>query len=290
MGRDTGFALSGDIELARWTTGVRLGSESSIALSRLAAASGVTAALRDPERSARLGAMGKAIALAQVGGRLVDRLARLPLESAPRVQAQSQAAQRAACDLAALHNVELEVRGHAPSSPAILVANHLSYVDAVVVTALVPSIALARHELARWPWLGRLARSTGAVFVDPRDPQSGARALRRIRRALLGGVSVLHFPEGEPSWGDDVRPFKRGVFGLAQRLEVPVVPVRISYVDRDVAWVGDESVIPHYLRLASRPRVRAMVAFGPPLDVVPKMDAADVAELARRAVQSLAYA
>jgi 1-acyl-sn-glycerol-3-phosphate acyltransferase len=81
---------------------------------------------------------------------------------------------------------------------------------------------------------------------------------------------VLNFPEGTTSAGDRVLPFWRGSFGIAQRLGVPVIPVTVRYRDPQTAWFGGASFVPHYIRMASRPRIDVTVTFGASVSPAPE--------------------
>src|SRR5207245_1003035 len=146
-----------------------------------------------------------------------------------------------------LHGFRFEVEGTLPSGPAVMVANHISYVDAPVLMSLQPCRPIAKAEIGHWPLIGDGARSLGVVFVRRGDPHSGAVALRQGLRALAAGVSVLGFPEGTTTTGNRLLPFRRGLFGLARLAGVPIVPIGIAYASPEVAWVGDDWFVTHYL-------------------------------------------
>jgi 1-acyl-sn-glycerol-3-phosphate acyltransferase len=185
----------------------------------------------------------------------------------PYLEARSAAAElhrsaRALCDA---HGLSIRVSGPIPRSPVIVVANHVTYLDPLVIAREVPVAALAKREVSEWPVVGASLKSLGVLFVSRGDAASGAAALRRMSRLLSRGVSVLNFAEGTTTRGDTVRAFHRGVFGLARLTRVPVVPVRLDYDREDCSWVGDDAFVPHYLALAARPRVEVRVRFGAPL-------------------------
>lgn len=187
-------------------------------------------------------------------------------------------------NLCALHGVRAVVRGTPPRVPCVLVANHLSYFDPVVLAAEMPLLAIAKRDVAGWPLVGETVRRLGVSFVDRGDVYSGARVLREAARALEEGVSMLVFPEGTTTRGEQVLPFKRGIFGLAQRLGVMIVPVALRYDREDAAWVGDETFLPHYVRGMAHVCTRVSVEYLPPLPRNRGQSANGLAELARRAV------
>jgi len=190
---------------------------------------------------------------------------------------------RAFAHLAREHGLSIEVVGDVPRRPCVLVANHVSYLDPIALLALVPAHPISKGEVGRWPLIGAVARARGVLLVDRACAWSGARVLRRAVAALRAGASVLNFPEGTTTRGDQVLPFRRGIFGAAALAQVPIVPVALSYADPDSAWVGDETFVPHYLRTAGKERVEVRVAFGAPM--WPERRAA--AELAAEARQRI---
>jgi 1-acyl-sn-glycerol-3-phosphate acyltransferase len=165
----------------------------------------------------------------------------------------------------AIHGVECRTAGPLPDGPALIAANHVSYLDPLVVAAQVPCVPVSKADLARWPVFGAVARRTGVLFVERSRSQSRLRVMREVELALEDGALVLNFPEGTTSDGSTVLPFRRGMFGIVHRMGVPVVPVAISYDPPGLAWIGDDTFAPHYLRLAALRRPSARLTFGAPL-------------------------
>lgn len=187
-------------------------------------------------------------------------------------------------NVCALHGLEVWASGSIPSGPCALVANHVSYLDPLAIASLVPLTAIAKEEVRGWPVLGSALRDLGLLFVDRGCPMSGAKALRAAARRFEAGVSVLTFPEGTTTEGRSVLPFRRGVFGLAARMGVPVIPVALRYEDPSAAWTGDDAFVPHYLRTASRETTRVELHFGPPVANHQGLSADDLAARARRSI------
>lgn len=180
----------------------------------------------------------------------------------PRVRAEClQALCRRACRL---HDVEPDVRGRFPREPVIYVSNHLGYLDPIVICSLVPCAPIAKVEVASWPLVGALTRHTNIIFVRRGDAASGARALRLATRRLEAGVSVLNFPEGTTTRGE-LLAFRRGVFGIARRLGVAIVPLALSFESAELCWVDDDSLVSHYARSLLGRAHRVHVEVGPPL-------------------------
>ena len=108
-------------------------------------------------------------------------------------------------------------------------------------------------------------------------------------RALEAGVSVLGFPEGTTSRGDDVLPFRRGLFGIARLLGIPVVPIAIHYSTPELRWFGDAWFLPHYLRTAMRPSSLVQVRVGRAIVPAAYRSPEDLAHRVRSSVRSMLY-
>jgi lyso-ornithine lipid O-acyltransferase len=188
---------------------------------------------------------------------------------------------RILCDL---HQIDVEVRGELPASPSILVANHLGYIDPLVLCSLLPLSPVAKSEISDWALIGVPLERLNVSFVRRGDAHSGARVLLRSLRTLRAGVSVLNFPEGTTSRGG-LLPFHLGAFWLARRTGLPVVPVSIDFEDMSLCWVDREAFLPHYARVwwTGRSR-RVRVSVGKPLEPAAYRSELDLSWAAQRSI------
>ncbi|MEM7156345.1 MAG: lysophospholipid acyltransferase family protein [Myxococcota bacterium] len=184
-------------------------------------------------------------------------------------------------NICAMHGVSVDVSGPVPQEPCLLAANHLGYLDPLAIATTLPCVAIAKQEVSQWPIFGEAMLRLGNLFVTRGCAHSGARVLLRSRHSLARGVSVLTFPEGTTSVGDEVLPLQRGIFALAKIANVPVVPVAVRHCPRESAWVGDQNFVPHYLRTAARTTTRVELRFDVPLDPSAAKTAEGLANLAR---------
>ncbi|HEX5656975.1 MAG TPA: lysophospholipid acyltransferase family protein [Polyangiales bacterium] len=226
---------------------------------------------RAGSRAARIGAF--AIELWSRG--IVDGAARSAEERARELTWIAE-------NMVALHGVRPCVRGVLPTQPSLLVANHMSYFDPVVMSSLLPLTAVAKQEVGSWPVIGEQCKRYGVLWYERENALSGARVLREAMRALERGVSVLVFPEGTTTYGESVLPFKRGSFGAALHAGVPIVPVALRYESPSAAWVGDQAFLSHYVRAVSKRYTRVSVEFLPALS---QGTPSELAEEARRAIE-----
>jgi 1-acyl-sn-glycerol-3-phosphate acyltransferase len=127
--------------------------------------------------------------------------------------------------------ISVEVRGaeRLPEGPAVVVANHSSYVDGVLLKAVLPTrfTFVIKKEMVRVPFAGLLLRRIGAEFVDRYNRHSGAMDARRILRAANSGASLVFFPEGTFTGRPGLARFHGGAFTIAARTGAPVVPIAI---------------------------------------------------------------
>lgn len=139
-----------------------------------------------------------------------------------------------------LTGIPLRVRGvrHLPKTPAIVVANHASYLDGLILTAALPPryTFLVQDGAAGWPLVGLTIRRMGVGFVNRAAPREAARQTRDYIRRIESGTSLAIFAEGTFKDPPGLLPFKNGAFMMAVRAQVPVVPCVIRGTRR--LWGG----------------------------------------------------
>lgn len=250
-------------------------------------------ALRE-ERPLLDSAAGAVRALGRAGacfGALCTELLTLPppgLVEAERYHEAARTGHRLSRRVLDINGVRVSVRGSVPAGPVVLVCNHLGYLDPIIVGALLPLAAIAKSELSSWPFLGRVSAHVGTLFVRRGSARHGAVVLRRALRRLAAGVPVLNFPEGTTTDGSGpLFPFRRGLFGLARRAGVRVVPVGLRLDPEDAAWVGGAAFLPHYWRMTRRPSLHAVVRFGEAVDAGNYPSAQACADAVRTQVERL---
>ena len=164
-------------------------------------------------------------------------------------------------------DIRIELTGDIPAYGTLVVSNHRSYLDIVVILSYLNAAFLAKKELKSWPIFGLAARRGNTVFVDRSSAQSRAMARKALAQRLSQGISVVVFPEGTTSAGPGILPFKNGIFHLAAAKEIPVVPVAVSYENPDAAWTGNDFFLPHFLKIFKTSPLKARLSFGPVLRI-----------------------
>lgn len=128
--------------------------------------------------------------------------------------------------------VDVEVHGGehmAPGTSYVVMSNHLSYADIVVLFLALPTTPgfLAKRELMRVPFLSAALRAGGHVVIDRGHRSSAVQTLQQAAAEIRGGKTVLVFPEGTRGDSDTIGTFKRGGFHLARDAGVPILPVGV---------------------------------------------------------------
>ena len=167
-------------------------------------------------------------------------------------------------------------RGHLPwRGPAVIVANHLSLVDILVLHGLFrPFKWVSKASVFRLPFLGWNMWLNGYVPLERGSAESVRRMLARCAALLAQGNSVLLFPEGTRSADGRLQPFKDGAFRLAFQAGVPVIPVAVS---------GTHESLPKH-GMVLRNRMDAVVRVLPALDPKAYAGVAQLRDAARQAI------
>ncbi|MEN3304451.1 MAG: hypothetical protein V7603_653, partial [Micromonosporaceae bacterium] len=162
--------------------------------------------------------------------------------------------------------VRVTVRGTVRARRALLVANHVSWMDTLVMLAAAAAPAdlclVAKAEVRHWPVVGRFAALVGTVFVDRTRPRVLPRTVGAVREALAAGDRVAVFPEGTTSCGRATGPFRPAMFQAAIDAGAAVVPVRLRYRLPDgsattaAAFIGDETLLDSLRRILPLPGLR----------------------------------
>jgi len=130
----------------------------------------------------------------------------------------------------------------------LIIANHLSYTDILVVASLMPSVFITSVELKQTFPLGLFAWLGGCLFVERRSPAGLKREIEEIAKVLAQGTSVALFPEGTTSNGDTVQPFKNSLMTAAVTTGTGLLPVCIRYraVNGDLVDLTNRDALYYY--------------------------------------------
>ncbi|MCF6168750.1 lysophospholipid acyltransferase family protein [Lutibacter sp.] len=157
------------------------------------------------------------------------------------------------------------VYGNEPKISGLIVSNHRSYFDPLVILKNILAYPIAKKEVEFWPLIGSVCKTTGVIFVRRDNKSSRLETLDKINIVLEKGFSILNSPEGTTHIEPVTIDFKPGAFVMAAQLGVPVIPVAIDYKNLSDAWIGDDTFIPHFLRCFGKWRTEIKVSFLEPV-------------------------
>lgn len=179
----------------------------------------------------RLALRAPAVALVILGGFPLLRLAQLLLAPArnARTRFTSRFFRGWARSILWLLHVRVEISGLPPRPPFLLVANHLSYLDILILASRLPCVFVSKAEVRRWPLLGPICTALGTIYIDRGQRRDIPRVITEIEAALESGLGVVFFPEGTSSKGETVAPFKSPLLELPVRLGHPVHHATLGY-------------------------------------------------------------
>jgi len=212
--------------------------------------------------------------------------------------------------LCALIGVRIRQIGtRSAASPALILSNHVSWLDICVITALGPVVFVAKSEVAGWPVFGWLARLQRTIFINRQARHQTGAATREIAGRLLGGDAVVLFAEGTSSDGIRVLPFRSALVGAVhhalgagtQHTHVTVQPMSLAYVSfgglrmgrglrERVAWYGDADLVPHLLSVLASGAVDVTVSWGEAVAYDMRADRKAIARDAEHSVRRMTAA
>jgi len=156
-----------------------------------------------------------------------------------------------------------------PPQDALIVSNHVSYIDIPVLASHVDAVFVAKAEILEWPLIGRVCKGIDTIFIDRNSKRDVVKVGEEMEARLAAGLGVVFFPEGTSSSGESVLPFKPSLLEVAARDMVPVhcATVRYSVPDNEppatesVAWAGDTHFVRHAFGLLQLSGIRARIVF-----------------------------
>jgi 1-acyl-sn-glycerol-3-phosphate acyltransferase len=221
----------------------------------------------------------RAVALAVVLAASIVRFQMLRLSGPRTLERRARWVQKTCVGVLWAMDIDCRVEGQPPSH-GLVVSNHLSYLDVVILSAAMPCFFVAKAELDSWPYFGKAARVGGTMFIDRSSLASAEKVAAMISERLRLRVPVLFFPEGTSTDGTMLR-FHSRLFEPAIIVGAPITAASIRYLisdgrpERELCWYGDETFVTHLLKTLNTPGFRAELSFGKPRIYLHRRVAAD---------------
>ncbi len=188
------------------------------------------------------------------------------------------------------------IRYHAEGTPpthGLVVSNHLSYLDILILSAAMPCFFVAKMEIGGWFFFGKAARVGGTIFLDRSSLASAMTVAEQMTERLKLPIPVLLFPEGTSTDGSQVLRFHSRLIDPATTAGAQITAASVRYIiedgtpERELCWFGDVEFLPHLFKALSTPGFLARVRFGQPRVYPDRRTAADAthAEIAAMRIQ-----
>ena len=168
--------------------------------------------------------------------------------------------------------VELVVRGTPPArGPVLLVANHVSWLDILVMNAAQPARFISKADVKHWPVLGALITGVGTLYIERESRRDAMRVVHQVAERLRAHDTIAVFPEGTTGDGRSLLPFHANLFQAAISANAPVLPVALAFVDgasgqRSDAplFIGDTTLLASLWSTLRARGLQAVVHYGEP--------------------------
>jgi 1-acyl-sn-glycerol-3-phosphate acyltransferase len=167
-----------------------------------------------------------------------------------------------------------------PPMHGLVVSNHLSYIDILVLSAAMPCFFVAKIEIGGWPFFGKAARLGGTIFIDRSSLASANSVAAQMTERLKLPIPVLLFPEGTSTYGEVLR-FHSRLIDPATTAGAQITAASVRYVIEDgtpeakLCWGDDTLFVTHLMTTLSTPGFSAKVKFGEPHVYPDRRTAAD---------------
>ncbi len=177
-----------------------------------------------------------------------------------------------ALQLLALWGIHLKVLGQpVRTGPALIVANHISWLDILVIHAARYCRFVSKSDIRGWPIIGALATGAGTLYIERSSRRDALRMVHDMADAMQEGNVVAVFPEGTTSDGRTLLPFHANLIQSAIVAEVPVQPMSLRFVDARSGeptlapcYIGEDTLLGSIWRTLTAPPIHAVVHFGEP--------------------------
>lgn len=172
----------------------------------------------------------------------------------------------------AVLGIALQVRGQPPlRGPVLLVSNHISWLDILVLHAARHCRFVSKADVKRWPLIGALATGAGTLYIERESRRDAMRVVHHMAASLQSGDILAVFPEGTTSDGIDLLPFHANLVQAAISAQAPAQPVALQFIETHTGrmslspcYIGDDTLVASLWRTLTGPPITAVVSFGTP--------------------------
>lgn len=182
---------------------------------------------------------------------------------------QARYVEKWARGMLAVIGIEVRVKGHPATGPVLMAANHISWLDILVMHAACHCRFVAKSEIRSWPLLGTLTTGGGSLYIERSSTRDALRVVHQMAEALQKGHVLAVFPEGGTGDGITLLPFHANLLQAAISVNAPIQPIALQFMDahtHDISlapcYRADDTLIGSLWRTLCAPPLLAQVRYG----------------------------
>jgi 1-acyl-sn-glycerol-3-phosphate acyltransferase len=171
----------------------------------------------------------------------------------------------------AIIGIEVRVKGHPAKGPVLMAANHISWLDILVIHGACHCRFVAKSEIRSWPLVGTLTTGGGSLYIERSSRNDAMRVVHQMAEALQQGDVLAVFPEGGTGDGITLLPFHANLLQAAISADAPIQPIALQFIDAQSQQVSlapcyrdDDTLISSLWRTLCAPPLLAQVRYGEP--------------------------
>lgn len=163
-------------------------------------------------------------------------------------------------------NIIIHQNGYPHKTTTLYTANHISFLDIIVLAAVMPVKFLSKETLRYWPIIGFITSSAGTVFIKRGNRHIMHKVIYAIENTLQQEHSLVIFPEGTTTLGNNVKKFNTGIFQAAINSGKPIQPIALRYIrngkpDRIAAYINNDNFITTLIRIMAQDKVEVQLTY-----------------------------
>ncbi|MGR8997690.1 MAG: lysophospholipid acyltransferase family protein [Gammaproteobacteria bacterium] len=166
----------------------------------------------------------------------------------------------------AIMNLSVIKEGKLPEQGALLVSNHISWLDIIVIGQYFPAYFVAKSDILTWPVIGYLSKQGGTIFIRRGDKKHIKATTEKMVWVLKQNSNIIAFPEGTTTRGDEILDFHASLFQPALLTRSAIQPVALQYqgvAEQQAPFIGDDDFIPHLIKMLTLDKIEVRLCFLP---------------------------
>ncbi|HEX6708419.1 MAG TPA: lysophospholipid acyltransferase family protein [Albitalea sp.] len=166
-----------------------------------------------------------------------------------------------------LLGISLHTSGTPHAGATLVVSNHVSWLDILVINAVHPLRFVSKADVRHWPLIGWLVAAAGTLFIERERKRDALRVVHQVAEALKAGDTIAVFPEGTTSDGRGVLPFHANLLQAAIVTGTPIQPIALRFADAAhavspaAAYIGDTTLLQSLWAIVTATRMSASVTW-----------------------------